>query len=241
MPNINFYFRFSLLGTILAIIGISGFTSLGIWQTNRALEKQQLQRDIDNKAKQDGFQLNHSISDINEKIYLNVNASGRYNKNNEILIDNIVYSGQAGYHVLTPFILDKDQTVIMVNRGWIPVGRDRNILPLIETPEDEINIHGILAPHKSKPPLILGELDPTGRVWPYYDLQKYIEHTKYNVLPVMILLDKKEKSGYARDWPKYDAKMGMHIGYAIQWFVFALIVLITYIAINFKKKVDNDN
>jgi len=237
----HFYFRFSLLGTILTIVAMTAFTSLGIWQTNRALEKQQLQLKIESRAKQTPFELSHDIPDIKQKIFLKVTASGRYNKNHEILIDNVVHSGKAGYHVLTPFILEDDHSVVMVNRGWVPVGRDRNNLPIIETPEDKINIHGIIAPHKSKPPLILGELDSEARVWLYYDLDKYIERTKYNVLPVVILLNKEDDSGYIREWPKYDSKMSMHIGYAVQWFVFAAIVLITYLGLNIKKRTDDDN
>lgn len=237
----HFYFRFSLLGTILAIIGISAFSGLGTWQTYRALEKQQLQQQVEDKAEQESFQLSHSIPDIESKSFVKVEATGRYDKHNEILIDNVVHAKKAGYHVLTPFILKDDNSVVMVNRGWVPVGRDRNQLPIIETPQEPAIIRGIIAPHKSKPPLILGELDSKARVWLYFDLDKYIERTQYKVLPVSILLDENEESGYIREWPKYDSKMGMHIGYAIQWFVFALIVLITYLGVNIKKRTDNDS
>lgn len=237
----DFYFRFSLLGTIMAIIGVSGFSGLGIWQTQRAIEKQQLQQRIDHKAQQQAFHLNQNASNITNRTYQKVTASGHYDKNNEILIDNTVYKGTAGYHVLTPFILDNSNSVVMVNRGWVPVGRDRNILPSIETPEEALNIHGIISPHKSKPPLILGELDMAARVWPYYDYEKHMAYTNYNIMPVVILLDDNDKTGYIRDWPKYDAKMGMHIGYAIQWYVFAVIVLITYLAVNIKKKPEYDS
>ena len=102
----RFYFRFSLLGTILAIVAMTAFTSLGIWQTNRALEKQQLQQKIESRAKQMPFELNQDIPEIKQNIFLKVTAFGQYDKNHEILIDNIVHSGQAGYHVLTPFILE---------------------------------------------------------------------------------------------------------------------------------------
>ena len=236
MPIKHFYFRFSLLGTILAIIGISVFSSLGIWQSYRALEKQQLQETMNRNASNEAFQLKAYIPEIDQKIYHKVNAAGHYDKYNEILIDNAIHSGKAGYHVLTPFILEDDQSVIMVNRGWVPVGRDRNILPSIETPQEAMTIHGIITPHKSKPPLILGEQDMTAKVWLYFDNEKYLERTKFTLLPVIILLDAKDKFGYVREWPKYDAKMSMHIGYAIQWFAFALFVIVTYFGVNIKKK-----
>jgi len=241
MPIKNLYFRFSLLGTILAIIGVSGFAALGIWQTLRAYEKQELQQSVDNAAQQEPFNLNNNQSAISTKIYQKVRLTGQYDKNNEILIDNIVYKGTAGYHILTPFKLENSEIHIMINRGWVPVGNDRNTLPVIKTPEDVQTIHGIIAPHRSKPPLILGELDTAVRVWQYFDIDKYTSQRHIDLLPVVILLDENDRNGYVREWPKYDAKMGMHIGYAIQWYVFAIIVLVTYLAVNIKKKTDHDH
>jgi surfeit locus 1 family protein len=238
----KYYFRFSILGTFLAVLGISLFFSLGTWQVNRAGEKEKLQHDIESRQNQPEFILDSSIVDISSKSYVPVKALGHYDAKHEILIDNEVVDGKAGYHVLTPLILKEDQSVIMVNRGWVPLGRSRDVLPELTTPENSVIIHGRISPHKSKPALILdqGDTEP-GRVWQYFDDERYMKHTKYNLLPVVILLDEEQGEGYLRSWPKYSAKVAMHIGYAVQWYVFAAIVLITYIAVNFKKKEQSEN
>jgi len=239
----NYYFRFSVLGTILAVLGISLFISLGTWQVNRAGVKEKLQHDIESRQSLSAFILKKSIADISSKVYIPVKALGHYDAKNEILIDNEIYQGNAGYHVLTPLILSEDQSVIMVNRGWVPLGRSRDVLPELTPPVGSIVVNGRISPHKSKPALILdqGNIKP-GKVWQYFDYDKYIKYTGYNLLPVVILLDEKSGEGYIRNWPKYHSKVGMHIGYAIQWYVFAAIVFITYIAVNFKKKEQsNDN
>lgn len=236
----QYYFRFSLLGTILAITGTALFTSLGVWQTYRALEKQQLQAEMDIKVQQPAFVLNSEADGVNEKKYLKTIATGFYDKSNEVLIDNTVHNGSAGYYVMTPLLLkiphQEEQIVIMVNRGWVPVGRDRNILPELETPVKEIRIQGVITPPKSKPPLILGELDIQAKVWPYFDSEKYAKRIGQNIMPMIILLDHNDAHGYVREWPKYETKVGMHIGYAIQWYVFALIVIATYFGLNIKKR-----
>ena len=238
----KYYFRFSILGTILAILGISLFFSLGTWQVNRAGVKEKLQHDIESKQNQPAFTLQKSTTDISSKSYVSVKALGHYDAKNEILIDNEIYQGKAGYHVLTPLILKEDQSVIMVNRGWVPLGRSRDVLPELTPPTGDIVINGRISPHKSKPALILdqGNIEP-GKVWQYFDYEKYIKHTGYNLLPVVILLDEKKGEGYIRSWPKYSSKVAMHIGYAVQWYVFAAIVLITYITVNFKKKEQSKN
>lgn len=232
----NYKFRFSLLGTILGLIGILLFSSLGTWQVFRAMEKQQLQQNMDLRVQQQAFMLDRNLNNIESRKYAQVEAIGHYDKSNEILIDNTIYKGRAGYHVLTPFILKEDQSVIIVNRGWVPLSRDRSILPELETPEGELHLHGIISPPKSKPPLILGELDTTTKVWLYFDKIIFEKKSGQPLLPVIILLDKNDAHGYVREWPKYEEKVGMHIGYAIQWYVFALIVLVTYLGVNFKKR-----
>ena len=236
----NYQFRFSILGTILGLIGVLVFSGLGTWQVFRAIEKQQLQQDMNTKIKQEVVFLDRALENIESKKYSKVEAVGRYDQSNEILIDNIIHNGVAGYHVLTPFVLKQDKSVIIVNRGWVPLGRDRSVLPVIDSPEGELIIHGTISPPKSKPPLILGELDTKTKVWLYFDKEKFEKKAAYSILPMIVLLSKDDKFGYLREWPRYEEKVAMHIGYAIQWYVFALIVLATYVGVNFKK-IDGDN
>jgi len=231
----NYQFRFSLLGTILAIIGLTIFMVLGTWQVFRAMEKQQLQAEMDTKLEQPILKLDKNIADIKSKKYLKVIAQGQFDSQNEILIDNMVQDGKAGYHVLTPFALHADKSVIMVNRGWVPVGRDRRVLPELSAPSETITLQGTISPPRSKPPLLLGKPDIKSKVWLYFDAVQFKNKSGKDILPVIILLDKNNQYGYTREWPKYEVKIGMHIGYAIQWYVFALIVLVTYIALNIKK------
>ena len=185
----NYQFRFSLLGTIMAIIGLSLFSSLGTWQVYRAIEKQTMQLEMESKEKQQVIFLDKRSKDLQSNVYIKVEAIGTYDQSGEVLIDNAIHNGKAGYHVITPFVLKQDKSVIMVNRGWVPVGNDRSVLPELKAPNNGI-----------------------------------------------ILLDKHENNGYVREWPKIEAKIGMHVGYAIQWYVFAIIVLVTYFGVNFKKR-----
>lgn len=235
-----YQFRFSLLGSILAVIGVSIFFSLGTWQVERAEEKQSLQDKIDSRQNSAEVIMRSSVANIEDKFYTPVKATGHYDSKHEILIDNEVYQGKAGYHVLTPLILKQDQSVVMVNRGWVPVGRSRQVLPDISTPTAEVTIVGIISPPKSKPALILDQANPdSSKVWSYFDPEVYASKTGYTLQAAVILMDESKGEGYLRYWPKYDAKVSMHVGYAIQWYFFALIVLITYIAVNFKKKETN--
>ena len=50
-------------------------------------------------------------------------ASGTYDFEHQVAIRNQYYNNQYGYHLLTPFALSDDETVL-VDRGWIPPGRE---------------------------------------------------------------------------------------------------------------------
>jgi len=41
--------------------------------------------------------------------------------------------------------------------------------------------------------------------------------------------------GFVRNWPPPGERITMHLGYAYQWFGFALTLLVIYIVLNVKK------
>jgi surfeit locus 1 family protein len=237
----SYYFRFSLLGTVLGIVGIILFSSLGYWQVQRAEFKRTLEQEMVFKNSSSAVFLNSSIDQVNKNFYRHVKLQGSYDASHEIFMDNKIYLGKAGYHVYTPLVLDDSNSVIMVNRGWIEGGNDRRVIPETTITEGIIEFAGRLYPLPSRPPLVLeNDADP-GKIWIYFDAEKYSKITGYKLIPAIILLDKDATDGYIRDWPEYDAKVSMHIGYSIMWFTFAVIVLVTYIGVNFKKQMVNDD
>jgi hypothetical protein len=59
------------------------------------------------------------------------------------LLDNQVRDGRPGYHVLTP--LRMAENAILINRGWVPLGEFRQVLPDRECPRMIMTIGGWLA------------------------------------------------------------------------------------------------
>ena len=56
--------------------------------------------------------------------------------------------------------------------------------------------------------------------------------------PVVILQDPADPNGFLRSWPKEMPKEGMHIGYAIQWFAFAVISLMLWLRLSLVRRTD---
>lgn len=231
-----YHFRFSFLGTLLALIGFCVFCSLGYWQVTRANYKLVLQQTVEARKQEPSIVLQEDSENIEDYVYMPVVAIGVYDKKNEILIDNQKHQGLPGYHVLTPLKLKFDDSVIMINRGWIPMGRSRDILPELDSSEGEVEVRGVLSLHRSAPVIKLSHsVVDTGKRWLYFDIEQYNQVTGYEILPVQVLIDEKNHDAYEVKWPDFDAKVTMHIGYSIMWFSFAIIVVVTYFGVNIRK------
>ncbi len=233
----TYRFRFSMSSFLWAFIGLSVLCSLGYWQATRANYKLTLQKTIESRNQAPPIILQQNIENIRGYVYMPVLATGVYDKENEILIDNQKHQGMPGYHVLTPLKLKFDDTVIMINRGWVPVGNDRNNLPELDSSEGEVEVYGVISHHRSVPVIKLGEsVIDVGKRWLYFDIEQYNQMTGYNILPVQVLIDKRNIDAYEVNWPEFDPKVTMHIGYSIMWFTFAIIVVVTYFGLNIRKE-----
>jgi surfeit locus 1 family protein len=247
----SYQFKPSWLVSTFFFILILSFVGLGSWQLNRANEKESLQHMIDQRSTLTTLSLNMPFEEFAP--YQIVQATGQYRTKDSILLDNIVYQGKPGYYLLTPFEIMASRAVIMVNRGWLPQGKTREDLPTFKTPKGIITLEGHLSHPRSKP-LVMGDistpLSATPPLWHYMDMEFFSQLNGYPILPLVLNLKAggqtstlkstpipKEETEHklVKDWPRYDAKTDMHLGYAIQWFAFALFGLVSYIGLGLKK------
>ena len=231
----------SLIKVILTTLLIIAFVSLGLWQLNRAKEKQDRRDEFLERTERPPIVVQEELLVIESMEFRKARASGRYLADYQILLDNNVYRGQAGYHVLTPLLLMDTTTVIMVNRGWIPWGLDRRKIPNVGVPVKPVVVRGRLAqPAKHALNFEASEVqDEFQQVWQNLDLEKFENLTGYSVQRLVMLLESEdgaEKDGLVRDWPVYqDTWIQRHRGYAVQWFALALVLLCIFFFLSFKR------
>jgi surfeit locus 1 family protein len=211
------------------VLLVSLFTGLGIWQLDRAEQKRTLAAAQATQSKLPPLFLNNGIPEIEELSFRHVSAEGSYLFAQSILIENRKHLGKTGFHVITPLQLEGSNELVLVNRGWIP--KDQyNGLESITTPNSRVTIQGKV--HIPQPPAIeMGQPDLTSREiprWPYLTLQNYNAWSGLTIAPFAILQSGEDSGGFIRHWPATTFSDGMHIGYAIQWFAFALIAVIIW-------------
>ena len=170
-----------------------------------------------------------------------VRVTGHFQKQHQVLIENRKYQSRNGYHVVTPLRLNNSDTRVLVNRGWVPPAARGDALPMVETPEESVQVTGVV--HIPEPPALALDDDSaplTGPVrWPYLTIERFAAGVDYPVQPFVILQSPQDDHGFVRAWPKRAANDTLHIGYAMQWFAFAVIVSIIYLRLSVTKNLQD--
>lgn len=225
-----------LYAVAATVAALTGFAGLGTWQLDRAAEKRAVLAEY-----ADGQRTTVALTASAETLprYQRVTASGRFDAMRQILLDNMPSAaGVPGYQVLTPFLLD-DGGIVLVNRGWIPLGRNRGAIPALEVAEEPRRIEGILD-RLPVPGMRLGTPAEPAASWPR--VLNFPEHPELAALygPALLepqlLLDPGAADGFARDW---SVRIGVgplrHVGYAIQWFALGAALIVIFFVVNLKR------
>jgi surfeit locus 1 family protein len=207
---------------------------LGIWQLNRADEKRVAHMLQDRGQKTETLLLSEQIrSDLQSLLYRNIKSTGHFDGVHQYLLDNQISQGKAGYFVLTPFLIKGEKKAVLVNRGWLPVGKTRNDIPEISVGNEERSINGRINHFPSVGIKLEGAEIPT-KTWPalvqVVDTKVISKRLGYQLMPFQVELDKDAAYGYKREWhsasPMPPAK---HIAYAVQWFLLAITLTILFV------------
>jgi surfeit locus 1 family protein len=223
--------------TLLTIAMIVLLISLGRWQLRRADEKRAL---FDSFAA--GTEATHSIDLTTSPVrrYQHVEASGRYDQDRQVLIDNMVDAERAGYFVITPFALAGGGWVL-VNRGWVPLGASRAQRPAIAVAGDTRLVRG-RADHMPSPGIQMGTKAALAPPYPvvasfpsHAEIAQLLRESSWTAATDLVLLDPGEPDGYVRHWSAPGFPPMRHIGYAVQWFALALTLAVIYIVTNLRR------
>ena len=228
IPLGNYVVRVRWLVVCVMVVAIWGCVRLGLWQWHKAEQKQEITRalthhddavwpqaqDLDSPAKVETFHLQ------------TVEFKGHYLPQYTFFLDNQVEQGQAGFHVITPFLLNDQQHVIWVNRGWIAGFADHQQTPEISTTQAEQVIKGLFWQQTK----VGFRLDKPGQAWqpvqPVLDFAYLRQHVPYSFPDVILKLAPAVGEGYVRHWEVPAGQVEKHLSYAYQWFGFAVASLV---------------
>ena len=229
----------SLWPTVAILLLLPLLIGFGLWQLERAAWKQEIVDTHADRGRLSPVSL-QSLHDYRDaEAYRRVFARGNYDMDHQLLLDNRTHEGHAGYHVLTPLRLADSDKTVLVNRGWVPVGSSRAILPQIPGTTGEVLVDAtIKVPPKKY--FRLGDRDEEHEGWPQVvqqiEMNELEERLGYPLEPLILLLENDDEFGFIRDWkPVYGVTPDKHRAYAVQWFTLAAVLLMIYIGVNSRR------
>ncbi len=237
-----------LFGHLLALALVGLFVNFGFWQLRRLAQRDAynvlLEARLDAEP-QPFAQLarNYSLTvpegAENSAVYRRASVSGRFDTANEVLLRSRALDGQPGYHVLTP-LRSAENRALLVDRGWVPF--ELSTPPVAEAaPPERVQVTGVLQPPQVQPVggglfdrLGLVQKDPAvGRLDAVFFVNpaRIGAELPYTLEPVYLELATQtppQRGLLPVPPPGPEVTRGPHLGYALQWFSFALIGVVGY-------------
>ena len=209
------------------ILLLSLLISLGIWQLDRAQQKNNTLALKMQNHNAPSLLIDSNTADQPTVLrYREATVQGHYDIERQFLIDNQVVKGKPGYFVMTPFKINQSDQAVLVNRGWVALNLDRLKLPEISLKQVATQISGRINHFPSVGIKLPGAEIPT-ETWPsvvqVVDVKILSKKLGYALLHFQLELHQDMPDGFVREW-KTDTVMPpeKHIAYAVQWFGLAL-------------------
>ena len=217
-----------LLATVIVLIACGVMVRLGVWQLNRLQGRQAANAVIARQLAEPPIAItaqNATTVDPSELSFRRVSLQGEWDYAHEMELRYRSYDGQPGIHLLTPLHLTGSDTYVLVDRGWIPFGQAGPVGRQQYDSGAGGGIEGLI--YASIPQ---GNPSPEQGIFSQVDLARIGAQLPY---PIQDYWVQRLPSGTNQTPPLSeglpDLGDGSHLGYVIQWWAFALTLLITYV------------
>lgn len=233
-------FKPSWLSTLVLAGLATIFCLLGRWQLDRAAGKELLEAQFANAPQASAVPADEQVQPFSR-----LELAGQLDTKRHFLLDNQVQRGQPGVHVLTPFQDSASGRWLLVNRGWLPMVRDRSRLPEVPVMDGGITISG----HLQKFPqggIRLGDADELdSNTWPqlvtYPDLENMARALDLPLSGWVLYLSAQSAAGFdGRNWQLTSMGPDKHRGYAVQWFALAATAFIAWMVLGVIRAKETD-
>mgnify|MGYP000190881898 CR=1 FL=1 len=239
----------SLPWLIFTLVIFSGLIKLGLWQGDRAIEKEaRLERMVELKQ-QNSLSLVQvlALKASNSQVdYINdfpVTIDGDFLPEPIFLLDNQTNKNSLGYRVYQ--VVKSGEQAVLVNLGWTQGSINRQELPKVTALAGPYKFQGHV--RYIEKGIMLMEQKLEGNQWPLriqqVELEKISTLIGVQLLPFVVYLDKNEGLGFVKNWQPIVMPPEKHRAYAFQWFSLAVawLSLMIWASYRFSRETDANN
>jgi surfeit locus 1 family protein len=222
--------------TAAAVSAVCLFVALGLWQLDRAGQKQVIHDAYLENREKWAVSLNELSEDfdftsqLGRAVEAKVSFLDRY-----LVLDNQPRYGRPGYLLLAAFAVDGTESSVMVNLGWVPAPPRREQLPSFRLAG---SAPGRILGRLAAPPaigLLLGRAGDWEALAPSVYRIQTVDFTQISAwlerpaLPALVEIDPDQNWGFDKTWRIPGSGAERHRAYAVQWFCFAAIAALLWL------------
>ncbi len=213
------------------------FLRLGWWQWSKGADVEQQLATSLAQSSTNPVLLGGQMVDPKALDGVSVVVHGTFEAQGQFFLDNQQHQGRPGVHVITPLQIEGTSVRVLVNRGWIGWGSSRAELPQVAVPTGRVEVQGRAVVPPGKAPAFVSEsVGNTDALRTRIRLDDIRANANFPVQPVVIWMNPTQLAdGLVKEWPEVTNKAPMHKGYAAQWFLMALLLLVFFLRSSYRK------
>ena len=222
-----------VVGHVLVAVLVVVCVLAGLWQLRRLDERRTVNAAIESRSSLPVQPLDQvvdagaDLDQVGHLVYRRVTARGAYDADASVLVRSRSLDGRPGFHVLTPLVTDSGDAV-MVNRGFTPFTDQPEQARIATRPAGgQVEVTGLLLATQEREGI--GPTDPPEGVLSEIarvDLGRLQQQYGAELYPLYLQLHSQAPAPVAElpiALPPPEQSEGNHLGYAVQWFIFATI------------------
>ncbi len=233
-----------IAGHLFALLMVVLFIAAGFWQLSRYHWRQGINRALQERSDLPPKDLPDLMTEVppgsppDDIEYRMAKVRGTFQADQEIIIRNRSFEGASGCHVLTPLALESQPAdsampwAVLVVRGWIPITDCENYPIDSELPTPgTVEVTGLVRLTQTRG--FLGAGDPAEGVlteMARVDIDRIRRQSSFNLYEVYLELATQDPpvGELPVPVPPPERTNGPHLGYMVQWFLFATVVVVGY-------------
>jgi len=217
---------------VAALATAAGTARLGLWQLDRAAEKQALH---DARQRQralpplNAAELARRPDEVPAQLHRSVDLQGTWLAAHTVYLENRQMNGRPGFFAVTPLRLG-DGSAVLVERGWVPRDLlDRTRVAAPAPPAGAVQVQGRIAPGPGRLYEFAGAA--SGPIRQNLDIAAFARETGLPLRPLSVVQEDgtvPAADGLLRQWTAPAAGVQKHYGYAFQWFALSALIIGLY-------------
>tara|TARA_B100001564_G_C20652949_1_gene677757 strand:- start:894 stop:1631 length:738 start_codon:yes stop_codon:yes gene_type:complete len=234
----KFFFKPVFWPTVFFVFSFIILVSLGTWQVKRLIWKNDLISFYLKQSTNNIINL-HKENFVSEEIeYRKVRLTGKFLNKKEVHITGKTYEGNAGFHVVTPFLM-QNGNYVLVNRGWVSENYKEAKSRSFSLINEETSVIGLIR-YPQKKGYFVPENEPDNGFWFTIKPTEIKKHLKIDKETFII----KFYVDALRQEKKINLPIGIkekinirnqHLSYAITWYSLAIVLMIIYLSYHYSE------